>query len=362
MSIKQKSNGKYEVDVRDEFGKRIQRTFKTKTEARAYEANFSTLKYEKQLIKNKLKEGRYLLETAFLDYKLTKQDLRPGSVRRYNYIITQISLFTKALGLLYVDEFTPDHASMFYAELLKEKPDPKKSTNRILRAKPKTVNFFIAVAKAFFQQELMKGHIKKSPMLHIRCMRVEKKKPEYFTEDELNAFFAQEMSVAYRNAFLGLLYTGMRFGELANLVWENVDMHKKLIYVRSTENFKAKTYNSERAIPMMTALCELLEKRKLNGPVSQYPFCTENGLMLRERTMLNKCKDIASRAGIESRAFLHKFRHTFATHLILKGVPIQNIKELLGHHSVVQTEIYAHNKADHLHFQVALINNLLLNK
>ena len=56
---------------------------------------------------------------------------------------------------------------------------------------------------------------------------------------------------------------------------------------------------------------------------------------------------------------LHKFRHTYATMLIHNGVKIQNIKELLGHWSVSETERYAHNNSEHLHQDVSELDNLL---
>jgi integrase len=73
----------------------------------------------------------------------------------------------------------------------------------------------------------------------------------------------------------------------------------------------------------------------------------------------NVSVSLLSAAGIQAAATLHKFRHTYATLLILRGVPIQNIKELLGHSSVVQTEIYAHNKSDHSYPDVSKLDNLL---
>lgn len=45
--------------------------------------------------------------------------------------------------------------------------------------------------------------------------------------------------------------------------------------------------------------------------------------------------------------------------LIKKGVSIESIKELLGHWSITETEIYAHNDSEHLHNEVSSINNLL---
>ncbi|HVO73326.1 MAG TPA: tyrosine-type recombinase/integrase [Ignavibacteriaceae bacterium] len=91
-------------------------------------------------------------------------------------------------------------------------------------------------------------------------LKVEKKRPDYYTEAELKLFFAQEMPEQYRNAFIGFLFTGVRFGELANLTWADVDFEKRLIYIRPKENFKTKTYNSERSIPMNKVLHELLKR------------------------------------------------------------------------------------------------------
>jgi len=167
------------------------------------------------------------------------------------------------------------------------------------------------------------------------------------------------MPDAYRSAFLGLLLTGMRFGELANLTWEDVDFQRRFIYVRSKENFRTKTHNSERAIPMIDDLYKLLIKAFTNKQSEIYPFCSPMGKQLRERKTLQVCKKIAEDAGITTRAFLHKFRHTYATLLIQRGTPIESIKELLGHWSVIQTEVYAHNNTDHLLPQASRLNKLL---
>jgi len=103
----------------------------------------------------------------------------------------------------------------------------------------------------------------------------------------------------------------------------------------------------------------MLIENQINKNGNDLVFTSPNGKKLRQRSLLAKCKAIAENAKILSKATLHKFRHTFATILIQNGVPIQNIKELLGHASIAQTEIYAHNKSDYLHQDVARLDNLL---
>ncbi|MBU1680919.1 MAG: site-specific integrase [Bacteroidetes bacterium] len=115
-----------------------------------------------------------------------------------------------------------------------------------------------------------------------------------------------------------------------------------------------------RAIPMNNILESLLKPLVGDKRSEKYVFPSTKGTQIRERRILDICKSIAIKANIASRAYLHKFRSTYATALIHRGVPIQNIKELLGHWSVIETEIYAHNKSDHLHPDVSKLDSLLL--
>ncbi len=74
-----------------------------------------------------------------------------------------------------MDEFTPDHATLLFKELTKEKKITRKSGPIIIRPKPTTVNFFVSVVKAFFNYEVLRDHIQRSPMLHIKNLKVEKR-------------------------------------------------------------------------------------------------------------------------------------------------------------------------------------------
>lgn len=360
MAIKQKPNGSYLVYTRDLNGSRIKRTFRTKREAEAFESSIILQKYENRLINNGVKQARYLFLQAADDFVLMKSDLRDTSKRKYLFVINELKKFAAALNIIYIDDFLPDHATLLYNELIKEKETIRGKKKIKIRAKPKTVNFFLATVRAFFQQEYVKDHIKRNPMLHIRNLKVERRKPEFYSREELISFFSQPMDDAYKMAFMGLLFTGMRFAELANITWQDIDFKRKLFFIRSSENFKTKTFNSERAIPMNNIMYELLQKYYPQRLSDDFVFTSTKGFQLRERRLLETCKSVAKGAGITSNAYLHKFRHTYATMLIHNGVKIQNIKELLGHWSVVETERYAHNKSDHLHQDVSQLDRLLL--
>lgn len=349
MSIIKRLNGRYLVDILDQYGSRIRRTFEKYSDAQAFETKIKNEKYEKKLIGLSLKKSRHLVKKEITYYQNSKADLRPKSVQKYSHVIKQIELFIESCGVKYIDEFTTEHATQFKEALI--------NGNGPEQPKPKTINFYLMVLKAFFREQFIKGNVERDPTIHLKNVRHDKVKPDYYTSEELKAFFLQPMHESYKTAFLGLLLTGLRFAELANLKWKHVNLYKKILIVESDGNFRTKTKNSERVVPISDYLFEILEDLKCNDK-EDYVFRTPNGKQLRERRLLERCKVIAKRAGIFSNATLHKFRHTFATFLILNGVQIQNIKELLGHSTIVQTEIYAHNKSDHLHSDVKILDNI----
>jgi integrase/recombinase XerD len=167
------------------------------------------------------------------------------------------------------------------------------------------------------------------------------------------------MDIAYRRAFMGLLLTGMRFAELANLRFEDVDLEGGRIHVRPYEGFQTKTHNAERKIPMGNDLRQLIEDIIAKALSEFYVFASPFGHQLRERSLLEVCKRVGRTAGLTCRMFLHKFRHSYATYHVQAGIPLAHIKALLGHHSITMTEIYAHSAPDNLHPEVSALDGLL---
>ncbi|MDZ7763772.1 MAG: tyrosine-type recombinase/integrase [Melioribacteraceae bacterium] len=114
----------------------------------------------------------------------------------------------------------------------------------------------------------------------------------------------------------------------------------------------------ERAIPINDVLHEVLLKIFARKKSPSYPFCSINGMKLNQSRRLFECKKIGKSAGIKGRVFLHKFRHTFATHLIKRRVPIEVIQKLLGHATIHQSMVYLHIRSEDLHTDVARLNDL----
>ena len=357
--ITEKTNGKYLVDARDANGIRIQRTFRTLTEAKVFEATLTTQKYNRRLVNNGMMEPRYSFPGAIEDYKSTKIGLRPRSQQIVFMVVSEFEKFITSHNLKFLDQLTPRIMDKYFNELTKARKDPRRKSEELVRRMPKTINFHLSVIREFLQLQFVKGYIAKHPMLHIKNLRVDEKIPEFFSEHELKDYFNQEMNESDRAVFMCFLFSGLRFNELANLEWNDIDFQRKLLRVQVKQEFTPKSKSSNRVIPINGILFQIILKRFEQHSDKKFVFTSPKGFKLRERRTLTICKKIALKAGIKSRAFIHKFRHTYATMLILRGVPIQNIKELLGHSSIKETERYAHNKADHLFSDVSRLDNLL---
>lgn len=357
-TVKKLKNGKFRTTVYDINGKRYRMTFDKKSEADAFISKREAEKHESKLVHNKLKKARYEMSTAITNYLDSKNDLRSKTLKKYMYFVKQLRTFCDVYNIKYVDDFTQDLSVIFLELLTRVKKDPKGSTDRLLKPMPRTVNYYLTRLRSFFNTEVGRGHIVANPMVNISNLRVEKKPPEYYSKKELENFFAQPMQPAYRNAFTILLHSGMRFAELANLTWEDVDLENKLILVRPKEGFKTKTYNSIRSIVMDQTLVKLFTELYKDKGDSPLVCLSVEGKKLRERLLYYRCNVIGTKAGVKGTISLHKFRHTFASMLVQHNTRIEVVQKLLGHSSIKETMIYAHIKPEDLHADVKIMDEL----
>lgn len=356
--IKKTKAGNFQASAYDHRGVRHRKTFTKQSEAQAFVNKLEAVKYDKKLVGAKLKQARVSFDGALEDFMLTKAGLAPKTLVKYDFAIRQFRVFLFSLNLVHVDQFTSDHGVLLYKLLVQGSSSPQRANGEIVKAKPKTINHFLQIIRSFFNMEVEKGHIDRSPFQHVKNLKEEKPRPEYYSEDELKSFFAVDMPEAYRNAFMGLLHTGMRINELANITWDDVNLERRYIYVRTKEGFSTKTDNSERIIPINDTLFVILKKIASDALSEKYPFCSITGKKLSDRRLLEASKEIGKSANIKGRVFLHKFRHTFATHLVKRRVPIEAVQKLLGHASIVETMVYTHVRSEDLHCDVALLNSL----
>jgi integrase len=146
------------------------------------------------------------------------------------------------------------------------------------------------------------------------------------------------------------LLTGMRRDEILSLKWEQIN--HGFIYL---EGGMVKS-GKGRQIPVNDRLAEVFQEvRRGNQLKSEYVFCDSQGRRFHD--VKNSFNGACRRAGIRDFTF-HDLRHTFASHLVMKGIGLKAVQELLGHADMKMTMRYAHLSPGHLQEAVAVLNGL----
>lgn len=205
---------------------------------------------------------------------------------------------------------------------------------------PKTINNHLAILSKLLSLAVEWNELGAVPK--IVWMRLPK--PEF---DFLNFEEAERLVAAtepeWRAMVITALHTGLRLGELVALQWDCVDFVGGRLLVRRN-GYRGKLGSPKsgrnREVPLsQTVLVALKEHRHLRGP---FVFCTPDGKIL---NAYNRCQYAIARqcrrAGLRPVGW-HTLRHTFASHLVMKGIPLKAVQELLGHATIEMTMRYSH--------------------
>tara|TARA_R110000868_G_scaffold330624_1_gene591601 strand:- start:3575 stop:4507 length:933 start_codon:yes stop_codon:yes gene_type:complete len=149
-------------------------------------------------------------------------------------------------------------------------------------------------------------------------------------------------------AILTILYScGLRRNEAVHLDLSDIYFDKERVFVRKGKNYK------ERFIPINRKNAEILEDYIYEGRpefyqsnLSEALFVNKNGTRMQGMSFANRLKVIVEATNnkniVEKHITLHILRHSIATHLLQKEVPLESIKTFLGHTSLESTQIYTH--------------------
>ncbi len=179
---------------------------------------------------------------------------------------------------------------------------------------------------------------------------------DYLSAEECDLLLSNAEGVIYEMV-LTALRTGMRQGELKGLQWSSIDWQNRSIAVRHsrcdrTKELVSPKSNRERHIPMDTDVHVMLFKRmKATG----YVFLDADGRPFDSRRLVHRLKGACKRAGLRPMGW-HTLRHTFASHLAMKGAPMTAVQMLLGHTSITTTMRYTHLAPSTLRAAIDLLN------
>ncbi|MFH0759100.1 MAG: site-specific tyrosine recombinase XerD [Bacteroidota bacterium] len=207
--------------------------------------------------------------------------------------------------------------------------------------------------KAFYRFLLLDDRIEKDPTALLEGPKLGRKLPEVLTPGEIDRVLSMidlSKPEGRRNkAMLEVLYScGLRVSELVGLKLSGIYREDGFIRVIGKGD-------KERLVPISgTALKEIdLYLPDRNSLVilpgnEDVLFLNRRGRMLSREMVFMVTKELASAAGIRKKVSPHTFRHSFATHLVEGGADLRAVQEMLGHESIITTEIYTHLDREYL--------------
>jgi len=207
---------------------------------------------------------------------------------------------------------------------------------------PKTVNNVLTVLNVLLKKAVEWGAIDRMPCT-LRLLPIPKPSAGFYDFDEYEQLV--EAAKAEPNAHLIVLLggeAGLRCGEIMALEWRDVDLGKRQLCVQRSEwkgHVTVPKGGRLRYVPMTVRLATALrEHRHLR---SARVLCQPDGSSL-SADVVKHYVDRAARRAQLTRSGVHRLRHTFCSHLAMRGAPARAIQDLAGHQNLTTTERYMH--------------------
>lgn len=234
----------------------------------------------------------------------------------------------------YVDEVLPDDIEKLKAYLINSGKS-QTTVNRYLEIVSKMFNIGIDNDLA------IKNPIKKDIKFKIKNYQV-----RYASEEEENKLYLHSEGLLHDIIFIAF-NTGLREANVLFLQGKNINLDFRMIEL--TEN----KGNKHLKIPMNSKVYNYFKDRTFEP--DEYVFKTETGKPYSVRVLRYRWEDLKKKAGVKADLRFHDLRHTVGTRLAKKGVPVNVIKELLGHSDIKTTMRYVHCANTQLNEAVELL-------
>lgn len=169
--------------------------------------------------------------------------------------------------------------------------------------------------------------------------------PKVLGEAELRRLFAAVRNLKHKAILFTAYSAGLRVSEVVNLKISDIDSDRMQIFVRKAKGKK------DRYVMLSPLVLDILRSylKQCNPMPSIYLFeGNKPGIPYSVKSAQKIFQLAKNTAGIRKQVGFHSLRHSFATHLLEKGVDTHYIKDLLGHFSIKTTEIYLHVKKESL--------------
>ncbi len=219
---------------------------------------------------------------------------------------------------------------------------------------PRTQARTISGIKSFYKYLLIEEKVTNDPTTLLESPKIGRKLPDILSMEEIDLLIDSvdiTKPEGQRNrAMLETLYScGLRVSELVNLKISNLYFDEGFIKVEGKGE-------KERLVPIsksaITEISKYMEGYRqglhINKESANILFLNRRGQKLSRVMVFTIIKNLSDKVGLGKKISPHTFRHSFATHMINGGADLRAVQEMLGHESILTTEIYTHMDNEYL--------------
>jgi integrase len=263
-------------------------------------------------------------QSRFLDY--SEVNNKPSTVYAKRWVLR--THLVPAFGKRRLDTIGPADVETYKARKLKDGQAAK------------SVNNHLTILRKLLNLAAEWGELPHAP--RVKQLRVAHGDFQFLSFEETERF-VRAAATEWKAFVVTALKTGLRVGELLALKWEDLDLVAGRLLVRRTlwhDQEGTPKGGRTREVPLSNeAIATLKAHRHLKG---DYVFCETNGKRLTHSRVKSVVPSTCKKAGLAKRLTTHDLRHTFASHLVMRGVALKAVQELLGHATMEMTMRYAH--------------------
>ena len=228
-------------------------------------------------------------------------------------------------------------------------PQTIKSTLNDLKQSNASQARITSALKTFYSWLLLEKKIDSNPTDLIESPKIHRKIPEVMSYMDIEKLFQQidlsEPTGTRNRAILETLYaSGLRVSELCNARISNYFPKEGFLRVLGKGNKERIVPIGEDAISYIEYYLSTWRRHlpKIAASETDILFLNRRGKRLSRIFIYQIVKELAEKAGLSPLISPHTFRHSFATHLLEGGADLKAVQDMLGHESILTTEIYTH--------------------
>lgn len=212
---------------------------------------------------------------------------------------------------------------------------------------PRSQARIVSGIKSFYGFLILTNKLEEDPTELLELPKIGLHLPEVLSVEEINAIVdVIDLSTpeGQRNrAMIEMMYgSGLRVSELIEVKLSNIDLEHSFMKVDGKGSKQRLVPLSEESETQMKLWLLIRNEMVIRKGFEDYLFLNRRGAKLTRVMIFTIVKQLAQLAGIKKNISPHTFRHSFATHLLEGGANLRVIQQLLGHESIMTTEIYTH--------------------